>query len=775
MKSYLSLVPISAKVHRRQSRMTRVCIILAVFLVTSIFSMTDMMIRAEQAELIKKHGNYHIRIMQARNGQADQIRKRPDVAVLSEYGELNVDVKKDYRINDKNAVLYGVEQTWLTEIMNYPSEGSYPAGKGEIGLGGNARELLGVGPGDRVVLHTPGGELDFTVSALYEDDAEFNDMIDGCCVYLNRTAFEEICALNGEDVGSEYFVRFTSDADVKRSIADIRERYGSEDGSIRENTAVLGLTGASSNETVKNVYPLALVCFLLILISGVLMISGCMNSNVAQRTSFFGMMRCIGASRAQIVRFVRLEALNWCKSAIPAGCFSGMAVCWGLCALLRFVVRGEFVEMPLFAVSVSGILSGIAVGLITVLLAAQSPARAAARVSPIAAVSGGAQNLKTFRHGANTRLFKVETALGFHHAVAARKNLFLMTGSFALTIVLFLVFSACLDIVRKLIPSETSFSPDVGIVSEDNDNSIEKGLAGELCALPGVKNAFGTMYAMRLPVRIDGRQTAIDLMSYEDFMFASTEKSVTAGSLSEIYGDSDYALAIFSQDSRLGVGDKIEIGDNLIEIACVASEGIGSVSGCAVAVCSEETFQRLMGEQGYMMINVILEKGAPEQTVEKIRTLSGSHVFTDRREDKTLVHGTYWVLRIAVYGFLAIISFITVLNIMNSISMGVSARIKQYGAMRAVGMESRQVRRMIGAEALTCAFCGTAVGLVLGLALHCLIYVTLMITHFGGTWQIPLDAIVLVLLLVAVSCAAAVYAPAKRIQDMAVTAAINEL
>lgn len=38
MRSYLSLVPISARVHRRQSRMTRICIVLAVFLVTSIFS-----------------------------------------------------------------------------------------------------------------------------------------------------------------------------------------------------------------------------------------------------------------------------------------------------------------------------------------------------------------------------------------------------------------------------------------------------------------------------------------------------------------------------------------------------------------------------------------------------------------------------------------------------------------------------------------------------------------------------------------------------------------
>ena len=40
-------------------------------------------------------------------------------------------------------------------------------------------------------------------------------------------------------------------------------------------------------------------------------------------------------------------------------------------------------------------------------------------------------------------------------------------------------------------------------------------------------------------------------------------------------------------------------------------------------------------------------------------------------------------------------------NIVNSISMSVSARIKQYGAMRAVGMDNRQLKRMISAEAYT--------------------------------------------------------------------------
>lgn len=41
-------------------------------------------------------------------------------------------------------------------------------------------------------------------------------------------------------------------------------------------------------------------------------------------------------------------------------------------------------------------------------------------------------------------------------------------------------------------------------------------------------------------------------------------------------------------------------------------------------------------------------------------------------------------MMVFVYGFLAIIALITLLNITNSISMSVSARMNQYGAMRSV-------------------------------------------------------------------------------------------
>ena len=50
MKSYLSLIPISAKVRKRQNRMTMLCIIISVLLVTMIFSMADMVNAAFNAK-----------------------------------------------------------------------------------------------------------------------------------------------------------------------------------------------------------------------------------------------------------------------------------------------------------------------------------------------------------------------------------------------------------------------------------------------------------------------------------------------------------------------------------------------------------------------------------------------------------------------------------------------------------------------------------------------------------------------------------------------------
>lgn len=776
MRSYLSLVPISAKVHKRQSRMTRICIILAVFLVTSIFSMADMWTDAETTAMRHNHGDWHIALQNVSEDEAEQIRKNSGVAVSSWYDEINTDAEQNYYIDGKNAVLYGTEESYITDIMKYPTEGVYPQNENEVALSADAKELFSVKIGDEITLDTPMGDVKYTISGFYEDDTEYNDIIGGCCVFMNRKAFDEIRRLNGIESASQFYIRFQNENGLKKTIADIMQQYNLTAENVKENTAVLGMLGASSNESVNGLYPLAVACFVIILIAGVFMISSCMNSNVAQRTKFFGMMRCIGASKQQIIRFVRLEALNWCKTAIPMGCVLGTVTCWILCAILRFFVKGEWVDMPLFAVSINGILCGALVGVITVFIAAHSPAKQAAMVSSVAAVSGNADMSKNVNHAAKTRFLKVETSLGIHHATGTKKNLFLMTGSFALMIVLFLAFSACLDLVHKLLPSVTSkFTPDITIASQDDTNSLDGNLPEKIAEIEGVESAFGMMTRTALSVEVNGNETEIDLFSHDKTLLDTFKKSVISGDISRVYEDGNYAMAVYNQDNRLDVGDKIKIGNQELEIVCVTSEGVGSVSGAPTVVCSEKTFMRLTGECRFAMISVVLKKDVSEAAVSKIRDLAGDYLFVDNREENSDINGSYWVFRIASYGFLAIISLITVLNITNSISMGVSARIKQYGAMRAVGMGSGQVAKMITAEAVTYAICGTAAGVVLGLLLHYLIYAKVVITHFGGLWNIPFTAIAIVLLLVAFSCIVAIYAPAKRIRNMAITATINEL
>lgn len=775
MKSYLSLIPISAKVHRRQSRMTRICIILAVFLVTSIFSLLEMWTNGQTMAMRSNHGDWHIILQNMSEDEAKQIIDSSDVAYSSWYDDINVNADQGYYINGKNAVLYGIEETYVTDIMKYPLEGSYPQNEKEVALSADAKELFNVQIGDNIILNTPAGDFNYTISGFYEDDEDFNDIIDGTCMYMCRATFDEVRSLNGLESMSRFYVRFKNENGLKKTIANIKEQYSLTSENVSENTPVLSLLGSSTNESINALYPLAVACFVIILIAGIFMISSCMNSNVAQRTKFFGMMRCIGASKQQIVRFVRLEALNWCKTAIPIGCALGTVTCWVSCAVLKFIVKGEWVDMPLFSVSINGILCGAAVGIITVFIAAQSPAKQASKVSPVAAISGNTGVSGKIVHAANTKFLKVETSLGIHHATGAKKNLILMTGSFALTIMLFLTFSACLDIVHKLLPSVSDFTPDITIASQDDSNSIDPSLAEEISEIPGIESVFGMMYSIECPAEINGNAETVDLYSYGDTMMDSFKKSVISGDMSKIYGNSKYVLAVYSEYTTLNVGDKVKIGDEELEIGCVVSEGVGSVSGSAVVVCSEETYTRLTGEQDYAMVGVVLEKDVSEMAVNKIYDLAEGNIIADSREKNSEVSGSYWVFRIAAYSFLAIISLITILNIMNSVSMGVSARIKQYGVMRAVGMGSRQVTKMIAAEAATYSICGTVAGVVLGLLLHHLIYVKVVITHFGGIWKIPFTSIAIILLLVIFSCVISVYAPAKRIRNLAITETINEL
>lgn len=775
MKSYLSLIPISAKVRRRQNRMTLMCIVIAVFLVTTVFSMVEMMMKMETAEMISSHGNWHISLQGISEDVAEQIGSHSDVNTIAWCDEINEEALEDYYIGGSRTTLYGVDESWVTNIYDCLEEGAYPQSDNEVMLSTNAKNILGVTIGDAVTVDTPSGSVDYTISGFGEHDPAFNKMYDAITVYMNRMAFSKVCELNNREVSPIYYIRFTTNRGTTNHINEIKKDFGLADEAIDENTALLGITGYSSNRYAQALYPLAAALFVLILLAGIFMISSSMNSNVAERIQFFGMMRCIGMSKKQVTRFVRLEALNWCKTAIPIGILFGIAATWILCFWLRNGVEGEFTELPLFNVSVIGMILGVAEGILTVFLAAQSPAKRAARVSPATAVSGNVQNVKNIRRTRSLGAVKVETALGISHAVTAKKNLILMTGSFALSIILFLGFSAGLDFAKALIPSTRSWQPDFTITSNDESCSVKKNLADKLGEINGVEHVFGNMAAVDVPSVSGKNISEVTLVSYEEYMFQCAEGSSMDGDFSKVTGDNNYVLTISDPRNPLEIGDKIQVNGTELEIAGTVSEGL--FEDDITLICTEETFERLMGKSDYAMLNMqVSDSVDKDEIVRSIRSLmSDAYSLADYYNSNKETATEYWAFRLVVYIFLAIIVLIAALNIINSTSMSVSARTKQYGAMRAVGMDVRQLTKMIVAEVFTYAVAGCMIGCVFGMILNKMIFEAFITAYFGEMWHVPIGEITIVLLAIFISAVIAVHGPAKRMRNMAITDTINDL
>ena len=113
MRSYLSLIPISARVRRQQNRMTLLCIVISVFLVTAIFSVAETFTRTEEQIMRDKHGSWHIQITDLSPDFADGISRRPDVTVMGWWDRINFDASQPYYIGERRAALYGTDEAYL--------------------------------------------------------------------------------------------------------------------------------------------------------------------------------------------------------------------------------------------------------------------------------------------------------------------------------------------------------------------------------------------------------------------------------------------------------------------------------------------------------------------------------------------------------------------------------------------------------------------------------------------------------------------------------------
>ena len=128
--------------------MSVLCIVFSVLLVTAIFSMADMALRAQKSYFIKTNGEYHASVTGISEETAELIGARLDVAVCgwTYQGSMGM-------IGSKTVSFAGASEDAFSILTEMELQsGTYPARPDEALLNQTALEQLGLSVGDTVTV-----------------------------------------------------------------------------------------------------------------------------------------------------------------------------------------------------------------------------------------------------------------------------------------------------------------------------------------------------------------------------------------------------------------------------------------------------------------------------------------------------------------------------------------------------------------------------------------------------------------------------------------------
>jgi putative ABC transport system permease protein len=770
MNSYLGLVKEYAKVHKKKNRLTVLCIAISVMLVTTVFSMADIGAEAQVRGYIQQNGNYHVTINGISDEVAEQIGGREEVKVSGWIGSAEGAVYQG-----KEMLVMGGGKEISAEMKLVAIEGEFPQTDNEALLDRKGLELLGLSIGNTADIPFNGGQTrQYRITGVYGDFSALSAS-DAHGLFLT---IDGIRAVPSERYSEYYSIQFDKGVNIRRAIREIKAEYALTDEQVNENMRLLGLMGQSDDSAMWQLYYTIGALFALVALAGVFMIAGSFNMSVLERTQFFGLLRCLGASKKQIKRYIRLEGLLYSLHGIPIGLFAGCVSTWCCVLMLNIADLGDSVpKIALFQISFPGVAAGLAVGFLVVMFASGAPAKKAAGVSPQAAVTGNINRgvNRKIKRAANAKLH-IDTAMGIHHAFSNKKNLILTAGSFALSIILFLGFTVLIDLMNHAVKPLKPYAPDISVTAADNSGTIDVSTADKLRGLPHIKQIYGRMIRSGIPDNdASAGETAV-FVSYDKLQFHWAEEMLISGSI-ENAENGRGILVDHEKAQRAGwkPGDSVSLSIDGKAFEFVISGILDHVpfdaqDGEWIAICSESTFTGAIGISEYTIIDMQVN----EDISAEIRSVILADMrLLDKQQSNREARAAYYTISVFIYGFLFVISLIALINIMNIVSASVSSRMNNYGVMRAVGMSGRQLKKIITAEAAAYAVTGCAVGSVLGLILHCLFYGLMITSNWGTAWRPPLAVLAVIVFSVLLTTFVSVLFPSKQIEKMSIANVLN--
>jgi putative ABC transport system permease protein len=267
-------------------------------------------------------------------------------------------------------------------------------------------------------------------------------------------------------------------------------------------------------------------------------------------------------------------------------------------------------------------------------------------------------------------------------------------------------------------------SADYILTTASGWDSFSPAAAAALARTPGVEAVSGVRSGA---VKLDDSQTTItglDAGTVGRF-FHFTWVNGSNATLGKLGDDGAIVLKAFADDHHLKVGDQflVEAPDggvaNLVVRGIHKPAGLDSLLG-SVAV-SNRVYDTLYPRPRNTMAFVAAKEGVPRYALEAV--LNRYPDVTLNTESEFVKDQNAWIDQMLklLYVLLGLSVLVSLFGIVNTLVLSIVERTRELGALRAVGMTRRQMRRMIRHESVITALIGATMGLALGIGLAALV------------------------------------------------------
>lgn len=786
MKSYSDITLKYLKENKKRTLFTIIGIILSLSLISGVgflgLSVRDLL----YDNAIKNSGDYEFGFWNVDKKVISILRNDVD---LDKVGVITNADSGSYKLGgfeDCTIYITSEDEVCLKDIFKTElTEGRLPENGSELIISDEAKEYLKLELNDKITLNEINyknekeikvGVKEFTIVGFTKESFPS----DG--TWLNGITFLEKIENN-----KTYDIKFTvkDNKNKYQTVLSKAKRLNIEEELIDSNNDLLALRGQSEYKGINDVIKgISIFVIIIIMITTIFLIYNTINISITERMAEFGILRSIGATPKQIRNLVIKESLILCLISIPFGVLSGFIGVWITVKLLESNISMMFNDSILtvkFYPSI--ILFTLIIGVITIFIASFGPARKAGKVSLISIIKGSSGGSIKYYNGKIVRkIFGVEGWVAYKNIRKNSKRFIVTILSLSISLIMFILFTTLnmkrldeLAYINKSSLTHGNIYLRKDIVNEVSDKIkningidevyIQPYLWLEYLALDPalITDEFKSSYGYESDEFLNN----ITILGYDDnslkelgvenglkdgeviiinsFARYNEDGKLENINISNLEEDDTFKIPVsnFStlEENFLGLLIEDLNNDNCIEFKVkkiLDKNPFESDYNYDFKIIMSKDFLEKINTSEYIRYELkfkytnINDEKLTESASNEIQSIEEDYKLTlnDLNADNKMQQQMWTVINVFVYGFIVIISLIGIVNVVNTISLNILLKKKEFGTLGTIGMSERQLSKMVILEGMLHGIIASIIGGIISLGL---VLIAVKIINFGLT------------------------------------------